>query len=68
MIKHQRVLPFFAKMEEDTLPERNLGSVHFDNPSIYTSYEEIIFLMIQAAAAFIKSSHKPTLLQEDSLF
>lgn len=58
LLKSQGVLLLSGKLEKDALVANTFGITHLDDSRLYTSSEEDILFMIQAANAFVKNDHK----------
>lgn len=59
MIKLQSVLPILRRLSKDSSGVKTLDMTYFGDRSINISSQKNIFVMTQAAAAFVKNDHRP---------
>lgn len=66
MIKLQAVLSLLVKLGKNALAAKTPGFIYL--PSLWTSPEEYVFLMFEAADAFVKNNHKPAFSNANSFY
>lgn len=68
MIKKNGVLTLLATLVMDGPVVQMRWVTHFQDPGLYTSTKVVIFLMIQAADAFVDNDYKPVLFHASSKY
>lgn len=61
VIKHEWMLFVLVELGKDALAAKNLRITYHQDPCLYISFREIMFVMNQAVDTFLKNDEKPAL-------